>query len=134
MGSYEHTTTVATDPQTLFDFLTEVSNLPDYFDGMVEARPLQGNSVHVVAEVEGERRQGEAWIEADAPGFTLRWGSQGPNDYHGELAVTATDDGGAQVTVTLNTERADSPGIRAGLEQTLANIKRLVEGSSTQRA
>jgi hypothetical protein len=36
--------------------------------------------------------------------------------------------------VRLHTERADGPGIRAGLEQTLASIKQQVEGSSTDLA
>lgn len=48
----------------------------------------------------------------------MRWGSPGPNDYQGELTVTGN--GGSTLTVTLNTERADGPGIRAGLETTLA--------------
>ncbi|MFC7659677.1 hypothetical protein ACFQV8_29515 [Pseudonocardia benzenivorans] len=39
--------------------------------------------------------------------------------------------GDATVTVRLHTERADGPGIRAGLEQTLAEIKTAVEGTST---
>ncbi|ODU02708.1 MAG: hypothetical protein ABS81_16720 [Pseudonocardia sp. SCN 72-86] len=42
--------------------------------------------------------------------------------------------GDATVTVKLHTERADGPGIRAGPEQTLAEIKIAVEGSSTSRA
>lgn len=64
----------------------------------------------------------------------MHWGSEGPNNYHGDLQVTDAGTEGATVTVTLHTEHADGPGIRAGSERTLANIKRLFEGSSTEPA
>ncbi|RTL62669.1 MAG: SRPBCC family protein [Pseudonocardiaceae bacterium] len=135
MGDYEHSTTVAADPDELFDYLSDVHNLPDYFAAMREAEPTGeashgGEEVHVVAEVEGKRREGEAWIDADKEKRTLSWGSEGPNGYGGALEVGGSP-GDATVTVKLHTERADGPGIRAGLEQTLAEIKIAVEGSST---
>ncbi|HEY2190900.1 MAG TPA: hypothetical protein VGH76_01175 [Actinomycetospora sp.] len=34
----------------------------------------------------------------------------------------------------MHTEHADGPGIRAGLEQTLANLKAQLDGSSTESA
>ena len=104
---------------------------------MQEAEPTgehagDGEEVHVVADVEGTRRKGEAWIAVDDAQRTLRWGSEGSNSYHGELQVSPAASG-AEVAVRLHTERADGPGIRAGLEQTLASIKQAVEGSSTDR-
>ncbi|AEA23816.1 SRPBCC family protein [Pseudonocardia benzenivorans] len=135
MGDYEHRTTVAADPDALFDYLSDVHHLPDYFAAMREAEPTGERShgheeVRVVAEVEGTRREGEAWIDADRDARTLSWGSEGPNGYGGALEVGGTP-GDATVTVRLHTERADGPGIRAGLEQTLAEIKTAVEGTST---
>lgn len=134
MGTYEHTTTVATDPQSLFDYLTDVRNLPSYFDGMVAADPQGGGRVHVVAEVEGTRRESEAWLETDDAGFTMTWGSTGADDYRGELAVTRTDNGHSRLSVTLHTERTEGPDIHDGLQQTLANVKHVVEGSHTRPA
>ena len=138
MGDYEHTATVAADPDTLFDYLSDVHHLPDYFASMRDAEITgeqvpEGEEVHVVADVDGTRREGEAWLSTDDDARTLRWGSEGPNGYHGELEVTPEGDG-SLVAVRLHTERADGPGIRAGLEQTLAAIKTTVEGSSTDRA
>lgn len=134
MGDYEHTATVASDPDALFAYLSDVHHLPDYFAAMRDAEPTgehvaEGDEVHVVAEVDGTRREGEAWIDTDTERRTLRWGSEGPNAYHGELEVTPDGDG-SQVAVRLHTERADGDGIRAGLEQTLASIKQQVEGSA----
>ncbi len=138
MGDYEHTATVSADPDELFRYLADVHHLPDYFSSMQEAEPTGehvegGDEVHVVADVEGKRREGDAWISVDDAARTLRWGSEGPNGYHGELEV-ASADSGSRVAVRLHTERVDGPGIRAGLEQTLASIKQQVEGSSTDPA
>lgn len=134
MGDYEHTTTVTADPDALYRYLSDVHNLPDYFAAMREAEPTgdtdaahHADEVHVVADVDGTRREGEAWMRADADRRSLAWGSEGPNSYAGELVVGDAD-GGSTVTVRLHTERADGPGIRAGLEQTLASIKEQVEG------
>lgn len=134
MGDYQHSTAVSTSPSVLFDYLADVHTLPHYFEGMVAAEPAGPGAVTVVAQVEGQRREGEAWMELDEQARRMRWGSEGPNQYHGELEVREDDNGHATVTVSLHTERADGPAIRAGLEQTLANIKRLVEGHSTEPA
>ncbi|RRO18632.1 SRPBCC family protein [Saccharopolyspora rhizosphaerae] len=134
MGHYEHSTTLRCDADALFNFLADAGNLPEYFDAMTSAEKTGQDEVRVVAEVEGQRREGRAWLQTDPQARSMRWSSEGPNDYHGELQVNHAGDGQAKVTVSLRTERADGPGIRAGLEQTLANIKRLVEGRSTQPA
>ena len=138
MGDYEHTATVSADADTLFRYLSDVHNLPEYFTAMREAEPTGeqthgGEEVHVVAEVEGKERAGEAWFVVEDDRKTLSWGSEGPNGYHGELEVSPAGEG-SEVAVRLHTERADGPGIRAGLEQTLASIKRRFEGSSTDGA
>ena len=133
MGDYEHSATVRHDADRLFEYLAEIGNLPMYFEAMITAEQTGGSEVRVVADVEGERREGTAWLRADRQKRAMSWGSEGANNYHGELQIADNGDDSATVRVTLHTVRADGPGIRAGLEQTLANIKRQVEGSSTER-
>ena len=135
MGTYESTTTVTASPDELFSYLSDVHNLPDYFAAMKSAEPAgaaEGDApagaeaVHSVAEVDGQRREGEAWLRRDADARSLSWGSEGPNRYGGELRVD--DDGGSsRVTVRLHTEHAEGERIQEGLEETLANIKKKVE-------
>ena len=126
MGDYEQSTTVTTDPDALFSYLSDVSNLPDYFAAMKSAEPADGDAVHTVAEVDGTEREGEAWFTTDEDARTIRWGSEGANHYSGELAVQGSD-GGSQVTVRLHTDHVDSSDIDAGLRETLDHIKRNVE-------
>lgn len=127
MGDYEHSTTVTTDPDALFAYLSDVSNLPHYFASMKSAEPAEGAAVHTVADVDGHEVEGEAWFTADAEARSIRWGSEGPNHYSGELRVTGDGDG-SRVTVSLHTEHVDGPSIDSGLEQTLAQIKKNVQG------
>jgi hypothetical protein len=137
MGTYEGSTGVTADPDELFAYLADVHNLPDYFASMREAEPAgeaEGDApddsiaVHTVADVDGTRREGEAWFTTDADARTLRWGSEGPSHYGGELRVDADGDVASTVTVRLHTEHVEGERIQEGLESTLAQIKENVEG------
>lgn len=141
MGTYERTTTVTAPADELFAYLSDVGNLPEYFAAMRQAEPAGraegdvppgSDAVHTVAEVDGVRREGEAWFKSDADARSISWGSEGPSDYHGELTVgDAGDDpagGSSTVTVRLHTEHVEGGHIEQGLEATLATIKEKVEG------
>ena len=136
MGTYESSTTVTASPDELFSYLSDIHNLPEYFVAMKSAEPAgaaEGDvppgseAVHTVAEVNGTRREGEAWFQRDADARSLRWGSEGPSDYRGELEVHGDGDG-SRVTVRLHTERVEGADVQGGLETTLAQIKDVVEG------
>ncbi len=133
MGDYARTTTVRTDADALFGYLSDVNNLPSYFAAMRSAEPAEGDAVHTVAVVDGTTREGEAWFTTDAEARSIRWGSEGPNNYTGELSVTGAPEG-AQVTVTLHTEHVEGEQIEHGLEETLAHIKRNVEDGADAAA
>lgn len=126
MGDHERSTTVAAPPERLFDYLSDVGNLPHYMAAMESAEPAGGDTVHTVAEVDGTRQEGDAWLTAEDGSRTMRWGSPGPNDYAGELSVAAAE-GGSRVTVKLHTQHGDAETVERGLEETLATIKRNVE-------
>jgi uncharacterized protein YndB with AHSA1/START domain len=136
MGTYESTTTVTAAPDELFSYLSDVHNLPEYFAAVKSAEPAGkatgdvppgAEAVHSVAVVNGQRAEGEAWFQRDAGARSISWGSEGPNDYHGELKVDG-DGESSKVTVRLHTEHAEGDQIREGLETTLAQIKEIVEG------
>jgi uncharacterized membrane protein len=136
MGTYERTTTVTAPADELFAYLSDVGNLPEYIAAMRQAEPAGraegdvppgSDAVHTVAEVDGVRREGEAWFKSDADARSISWGSEGPSDYHGELTVGDAGDE-STVTVRLHTEHVEGGHVEQGLEATLATIKEKVEG------
>jgi uncharacterized membrane protein len=129
MGDFQAATSVNAAEGALFEYLSKVGNLPDYFAQMTSARPGDGEEVHTTARLpDGKQVEGDAWFRSDSDGRRIEWGSEGGNDYHGSLEVTAVGEV-SEVVVRMHTTRvADgNPDVQRGLEDTLATIKRLVE-------
>ena len=133
MPDYKASTAVDASATALFDYLSDVSHLPDYFDRMTSAEKTEDEVVHTSADLNGTMVEGDAWFEVDRDSTTLSWGSEGPNNYHGHLIVSENGADTASVTVTLTTTRAGGSEIQDGLDQTVANIKRLVEDEAAAR-
>jgi uncharacterized membrane protein len=140
MADYERSTTIDAPRDELFEYLSKVENLPQYFDRMTSARNLPGDAVEVEAKVEpgdagsssdddgGRTVGGDAWFTVDADTRTIAWGSEGPHDYHGQLEVSGSGEAASTVTVRLHTTH-QAEGIEDGIDETLANIQRIA-GSS----
>jgi hypothetical protein len=142
MGDYERSTTVNRPVDDLFDYLSKVENLPQYFSRITHAQSATGDTVEVDARLDEDRQpddvpppgdpvsdgeravHGEAWFRIDADHRKLEWGSEGPHDYHGELEVDG-DTGGSRVVVRLHTLHDDAESIEQGIDETLDNIRRL---------
>lgn len=129
MGDFQATATVNATEGALFDYLSQVGNLPDYFARMTSAEPGDGEEVHTTAQMpDGQQVEGDAWFRVDDQAHRIEWGSEGPNDYRGSLEVTGTGST-SEVVVRMHTTRVpDGDGeVQQGLEDTVATIKRLVE-------
>ena len=127
MADFRGTTTVQAPAQQVFDYLSDVGNLPEYMAMMTSARRGDGDAVHTTASLpDGSEVEGEAWFRTDADARRVEWGAQGPHDYRGELEVTG-DGGTSQVTMRLHTTRAedDDEQVQGGIDETLADIARL---------
>jgi carbon monoxide dehydrogenase subunit G len=133
MPEFSRSTTIDATPDELFEFLSRVENLPQYFTGLTEAHHTQGDEVHVTADPavtggSGDARgevHAEAWFRIDADQRALAWGSEGEHDYRGELQVTPDGDN-ARVSLHLHTEHDDRESIENGIETTLSNIVHIV--------
>lgn len=126
MADHEGSIQVAAPAKQLFDFLADVRHLTEYFDAMTSAEPAEGEAVHVVAEVNGSREEGEAWFRVDNAQQHIEWGSEGDSGYRGLLDVTG-DDQASTVTVQLHTEHGAADQIDGGISATLGQVRRLVE-------
>jgi uncharacterized protein YndB with AHSA1/START domain len=153
MAHHEVSTTVDVAPNILFEYLSDVQNLPNYLPrmtGVHETEPLPENAqgaearrpkepVHHEVEVTAEEPSGqsvrsEAWIDVVEENRTLRWGAPGDSDYHGELEVGFVADGTAQLTVRLDTEHPDDPAIDDELRKAVEGIKTSIQGWSPSSA
>lgn len=133
MGDYQRSAKVKASPDSLFDYLSDIENLPKYFSHMTSAEKAGPDEVHTTANVHGKEASGKAKFHVDNAAKQIRWSSEGPNDYHGELKVTGEGDA-SEVTVKLHTTRKEGQEIEQGLQKTLDNIVRLVEKDSAKAA
>ena len=132
MSDYSGTTHVSLAPAALFDYLSDISNLPRYFARMTSAQKGDGDEVLTTAKMpDGTEVEGRAYFRVDTSAQRLEWGSEGPSEYSGSLDVAADGDG-STVSVTLNTSRTHEgdPEVQQGIDETLASIRSQAESLS----
>lgn len=133
MADFQATTTVNADAGALFEFLSDVRNLPRYFSRMSSARPGDGNEVHTEARLpDGTAVEGDAWFEVDREARRIEWGAEGASGYRGSLEVADIGTGsgpGSEVTVWLHTTRVPEgdESVQSGLDATVTAVRQLVE-------
>ncbi len=142
MGEYEHTTTVKSKPQQVFDFVSDVNNLPRYLPTVKSAMRQGSDRVRVQGDAAGHQYDSDGSYNVYKDRKRMEWGSDGENQYRGWLEVKDNEDGtGATVTVHLSFEpRSDlalqyerqsgdrDRTIHEGLKNALQSIKNLCEG------
>lgn len=133
MTEYTHDIRIAVPPALLFDYLCDVENVPRYMPRVTQAHAIGDGAVEVhasprLADGSTVDVQGSAWTRIDSPGRTMSWGSiGGRNNYKGTFDVDADGDG-SRLIVRIRSERADGDAVRAGLKDTLTQIKTITEG------
>jgi hypothetical protein len=139
MTSHEAWTTVDVAPNILFDRLSDLDHLPEYLPQLTalrrtEATPVEAQgpearrphqAVHQEIDVTAAEGHREGWVDVLTEDRILRWSTDGPHDYHGELIVDFVADGTSKLTVRLHT--TDPAPVDKELEQTLSGIKAAVE-------
>ena len=128
MGDFESSSQVTVGEQVLFEYLSDVSNLPKYFAKMQRAERTGPEEVETAADVNGVTREGRASFKVDQDRKQIQWASEGDSGYSGVLDVTG-DGRQSTVTVRLHTERVEDgdESVPQALDETLAKIKELVE-------
>lgn len=121
MGDYEDRVLLTVGPDEAFTHLSDVQNLPEHFAALRDARLVASDRVEVTADVGGETKEGEAWLQVDEQNRRMSWGAPGPHDYRGELTVREAGPG-SEVLVRLHTEQAEGVDIQQGLRESLTLI------------
>ena len=126
MAEYKRRRFVAAPPDALFAYLSEVSNLPVFIRGLRSARPGPGpGEVAVTAVVKDREVAGVAHLEVDRGARTMRWSSEGPNAYHGDLEVHPAA-GGSEVALHVSTVRVQAAEVDEAIDRSLSVIGRVV--------
>lgn len=133
MAQCRETTTIDLPSREVFNYLSEVQNLPTYFPRITSAQQTDDDKIAVTARIPdpdgaGERQvEGEAWMKIEQDGKTLTWGAQGPNNYSGQFDIDGAGETRSTVTIRLTTDNADADRVQQGLREALQGVKQSVE-------
>lgn len=146
MSEYSESIDVQAPAKTVFGFVSDVKNLPLYLPTVHQASRQTGEQVALDGEANGHPYHSQGWFKTDEGAMRLRWGSDGENDYSGELRVTASGNA-ARVTCTLHfNPKPDTAAqmehhqggrdtaIKDGLRASLTSIKQLCEGTGGKQS
>ena len=140
MPEYELSMHVMAPVAEVFDFVSDVHNLPRYLPTTHQAQMQDEGRIRVQGEAGGRHYDSDGWFRADRTEHRMEWGSDGENAYSGWLTVEDLP-AGCEVTVHLSfAPRPDQEErfrkqtgdrdrtIREGLEAGLISIRNHVEG------
>ena len=141
MSDYTDSIDVHAPADAVFRFVSDVKNLPRYLPTVHQAHAEGRERVALDGVADGHPYHSDGWFKAEPDARRLRWGSDGENDYAGQLEVTPSSNS-AKVTCTLRfnpkpaTEQqmnrqqgGRDAAIRDGLKASLVSIKQLCEGT-----
>ncbi len=143
MPDFEGHISIAASGQEVWDFVSQIANLPKYLPTVKKAEDIGGGRIRVRSEVENEAREQDGFFRVAVAGERLEWGSDGDKDYHGFMELTDNGHGetGVMVHLHLNPPPQDKAAIenrsdadfeskmQEGVEKCLQSIKGNVEGT-----
>lgn len=141
MGDYTHSVDVGVPADRLFDFVSDVGNLPKYLPTTKSAQSQGEGRVRVQGEVDGHRYDADGRFEVDRAQRKFKWSSDGEHDYHGHLEVADAGDQRSTVTVHIHfdvppqeAQRFDAQGgvdkvLNEGITRALDSIRNECEGT-----
>ena len=148
---YEQSQAIDAPPDEVFDWLSDVDNLPKYLppviDSSVEgpsAEGVPGERIRTALEYPGGDGtfESEGYLSIDERERRMEWGAEAERDYSGWLTVANHGEGGSEVVVHLSFgERSAEPEIEdqspegehpmaEGISATLESIRRQIEEGS----
>jgi hypothetical protein len=145
MGSYRFSESADLSPERVFEYLSDVRNLPRYLPQMTAAEPVGGDRVKVEAQVDGRTEAGEAWVReepaehrseefgSEGPSDyygTIEWGSESENEYYGKLVITGDGPDRCTIEVDLHTIRAEGDEIEQGVRHTVDGLIKAIRAKT----
>ncbi len=147
MSDYAHAIDVDAPADELFEYLSDVTNLPQYLPTTEHAEPQGEDRVRVRGAARGHPYDSDGYFRVDRQARRMEWGSDGERVYRGKLEVK--DAGPRQSTVRVyltfdmssaEARRFEQQGggdrrvaVQQGLERALRAIKQRVEAGPGAR-
>lgn len=135
--------TIAATADGIFDFISDIRNVPQYLPTVKNAQPQQGERIRTQGQVGDRSYDSDGHFRVDKQSRRLEWGSDGENDYNGWIEVQG--DGGSQSQIKVHIHYAPKPetvqrmaerspghsfesAMNEGISKTLESIKHICEG------
>ncbi len=133
MSEYRHTMVIHASADEVFDFVSEVSHMPEYMPTTLQAERQGPDRVRVKGEVRGREYDSDGYLRVDPRSHRMEWGAD-EGYYSGNLQVNDLGDH-CEVTITLSMrgttrsgERPPDEAFEDGIERALRSIKNHCEG------
>lgn len=140
---FEQSITIAATADGIFDFISDIRNVPQYLPTVKNAQPQQGERIRTQGQVGDRSYDSDGHFRVDKQARRLEWGSDGENDYNGWIEVQG--DGGSQSQIKVHIHYAPKPetvqrmaerstghsfesAMNEGISKTLESIKHICEG------
>jgi ribosome-associated toxin RatA of RatAB toxin-antitoxin module len=129
MPEFERHVTVPVDPATAFAYVADPTHLPEFVSMLTEARREPGRQrteLHVAAEVNGRREEGDTRFRADAWSRSIDWGD--PPDYRGTMRIDPAEDHGCRISLHLRVRdpRGEASLIEQAMDETMASLSQIL--------
>jgi len=124
MPDYEQTGTIAAEPDALFEYLSDVTHLPDYLPVISEAHQPGPEVAEVTADIHGTEQHAQGWLRVDGLDRRMEWGTPG-SGYHGWLLVEEEDGTDERSIVTIHVTQDHESDADDDLIEALDNIRQL---------
>jgi uncharacterized membrane protein len=127
-GEFEESMTIDAPADRVFDFVSNVQNLPKYLPTTRNAQSQPGDRVRVQGRAEGHDYDSDGYLRKDREHFRLEWGAD-ERYYKGRLEVQPRGAQSSEVRVHLSfkgggTGPGPSPDeVRHGIRDALKSIQ-----------
>ncbi len=141
MPEYSDRIDVTASADAVFAFISEVRNLPRYLPTVQGAHSHGTDRVEVDGTANGHQYASAGWFNVDQGARSMSWGSDGENDYAGQMSVTG-DAHASEVVCSLRFsptpeikdamdkhQGGPSAAMTDGLRASLKSIKQICEGT-----
>jgi uncharacterized membrane protein len=141
MQEFEKSKTVNANPDQVFEYVSDLGNLPEYLPTLRRAEQVGGDRIRVEGQAAGKSYEETGFFRTDRQSRRMEWGSDGENGYSGWLEVKEAGRGASDVRVHLSFDPQDHAlkemdrhtgdherAVNEGIENTLQSIKNLCEG------